>query len=316
MREYGKVFSTFWSSETIRAMGDDGRLLSLYLMTSPHSTIAGVFRLPDGYVAEDLGWPPERVREGFTELLRNGFANRCERTKWVWVRKHFDWNKPDNPNQRKAAAKIALSVPNDCAWKHEYMRASCEVLAIEWDDDWNGSETVTRTVPEGLPEPFRNQEQKQEQKQEQEQRKLAVHAEHPKPVPVDNSASPPEPPQLDLTGEPPPSIPDCPHLEILRLWEQVLPAMPQHDPARWRGEKAVHLRTRWRETAQVKRWVDKAQGIAYFRKLFGYVGQSRFLTGKVPPRTQGQPAFQIELAWLVNPTNWDKVHEGKYHSED
>ena len=54
MRDYGRVYSTFWSSETTGTMSDDGKLLSVYLMTCSHATIAGVFRLPDGYVAEDL----------------------------------------------------------------------------------------------------------------------------------------------------------------------------------------------------------------------------------------------------------------------
>src|SRR5690242_2355295 len=101
MRDYGRVHSTFWSSQTIASLSDDGKLLALYLLTCSHSTIAGVFRLPDGYIAEDLGWTAERVSEGLTELLAKGFANRCETTKWVWLVKHLKWNPPENPNQRK-----------------------------------------------------------------------------------------------------------------------------------------------------------------------------------------------------------------------
>lgn len=157
-RDYGRVYGTFWSSKTTASMSDDGKLLSLYLMTCPHSTITGVFRLPDGYVAEDLGWSSERVAKGFAELFRKGFANRCETTKWVWVRKHLEWNRPENPNQRKAAAKVALSVPDECAWKLDFMRASAEVLELGPVPAANPSETV--------PEPFLNQKQEQEQERE------------------------------------------------------------------------------------------------------------------------------------------------------
>jgi hypothetical protein len=162
MRDYGKVYSTFWSSDTTSPLSDDGKLLALYLMTCGHSTIAGVFRLPDGYVSEDLGWGLERVRKGFIELLGKGFANRCETTKWVWVKKHLEWNKPENPNQRKSAAKIALSVPDTCTWKQAFMRECAEVLAIEWEPSPNPSATVV--------EPLLNQ--KQEQKQEQDSSSL------------------------------------------------------------------------------------------------------------------------------------------------
>jgi hypothetical protein len=137
-------------------MSDDGKLLSLYLMTCTHNTIAGVFRLPDGYVTEDTGWAAERVSKGFAELFRKGFAVRCEDTKWVWVRRHLEWNKPENPNQRKAAAKVAHSVPDDCSWKREFLSTCSDELGIE-PPVWNPSETVEQ--------PFRNQEQEQEQEQ-------------------------------------------------------------------------------------------------------------------------------------------------------
>ena len=124
-------------------------------------------------------------------------------------------------------------------------------------------------------------------------------------------------PPLALVGTPekPKGPPDCPHLEVLAAWAEILPALPQHDPERWRGAKADHLRTRWRETAVAKGWPDKAHGLAYFRKLFAYVGKSAFLSGRAAPQSPGKRPFVIELEWLVTPANWDKVHEGKYHEE-
>jgi hypothetical protein len=158
MRDYGKVYSSVWSSETFRSMSEDGRMLALYLMTSPHTTIAGVFRLPDGYACEDLQWTQERVQQAFQETLEKGFANRCETTKWVWIVKHLDWNPPENPNQRKAAAKCAQSVPDECAWKLEFMRVCGPSIGIEQSSEPNRSLTVV--------EPFANQEQEQEQEEE------------------------------------------------------------------------------------------------------------------------------------------------------
>jgi len=162
MRDYGKVHTSFWSSDTIRALSDDGRMLALYLMTSPHTTLTGTFRLPDGYASEDLGWTPARVAKGFGELFANGFANRCETTKWVWIIKHLDWNPPENPNQRKAAAKMAGTIPSQCSWKLAFMRVSAEMLGLETPEISNGCETLS--------EPLRNQEQEQEQEQKKKNR--------------------------------------------------------------------------------------------------------------------------------------------------
>lgn len=161
MREYGRVYSQFWPWAVANHLSDDGKILALYLMTCEHSTIAGVFRVPDGYVAEDIGWGIERVREGFAELASKGFANRCETTKWVWVTKHLKWNPPENPNQVKAAAKFARAVPDGCSWKADFYRAAGDSLGLDVPEDDKGSGTVSR--------PFRNQEQEQKQHQEQKQ---------------------------------------------------------------------------------------------------------------------------------------------------
>lgn len=161
MRDYGKVHTSFWSSTDIRSLSEDARILSIYLLTCPHSTIAGVFRLPDGYACEDLQWDSGRVKKGFTELFAKGFANRCETTKWVVIFKHFDWNPPENPNQRKAAAKVARQVPDQCCWKPQFIRLWGEFLGFSGEEIAKGLETVR--------EPFLNQKQKQEQEQEQEQ---------------------------------------------------------------------------------------------------------------------------------------------------
>ena len=135
---YGKVHARFWSSPTIRAMSEDGRTLALYLMTCLHKTIAGVFRLPDGYVAEDLAWCSARVAEAFAELSANGFATRCERTKFVLIEKHLVWNQPDNPNQRSAARKAAALVPNECEWKARFL--------VDLEPLLNGSEAVAKPI--------------------------------------------------------------------------------------------------------------------------------------------------------------------------
>ena len=110
-------------------------------------------------------------------------------------------------------------------------------------------------------------------------------------------------------------IPDCPHAAILELWAEVLPSLPQHLPSQWRGAREQHLKARWRECAVEKGWVSQTEGLDYFRKLFGYVGQSQFLSGRTRSINPSRPAFQAELEWLVNPTNWAKTLEGKYHQE-
>ena len=69
MRDYGKVFSTFWTSDSTRGMSDDAKVLALYLLTGPHSNIIGCFRLPDGYVSEDEGIKQRSAMNPFLWIL-------------------------------------------------------------------------------------------------------------------------------------------------------------------------------------------------------------------------------------------------------
>lgn len=115
MRDYGKVYTAFWISEDARDFSEDGRMLSLYLMTCPHGNMVGCFRLPNAYAADDLKWGNERVSKGFAELYQKGFAYRCERSSWVVIHRHLKWNKLENPNVGKAAGKLfdSISPPHD-----------------------------------------------------------------------------------------------------------------------------------------------------------------------------------------------------------
>lgn len=139
----------------------------------------------------------------------------------------------------------------------------------------------------------------------------------PPPDPFDGGdAAPPAAPAPPGSPPPaPPKLPDCPHLDLLNDWAEILPDMPRHDPEHWGGTRADHLRARWRETAAKRKWSTQQQGRNYFRRLFAHCALSPFLMGKTTP-TMGRRPFQFELEWLVNPSNWARVHEGKYHETE
>jgi hypothetical protein len=111
MRDYGRVFSAFWQSEDTRALSEDGRVLALYLLTSPHANLIGCFRLPDAYAADDMQWPSGRVREGFAEVQAKGFLTRDEGSKWTFIHKYLKWNRFENGNVAIAAHKAFDQVP-------------------------------------------------------------------------------------------------------------------------------------------------------------------------------------------------------------
>lgn len=130
MRDYGKVHTSFWSSDTLKGLRDDAKFLALYLLTCQHGNMAGAFRLPLAYAAEDTGWDLERLRNGFETLSESGWLYRCERTGWVWVTNWLKWNRPDNPNQRKAVAKLLAQVPASASFFGELHKDSDEIRTV------------------------------------------------------------------------------------------------------------------------------------------------------------------------------------------
>lgn len=151
MREYGRVHSAFWSSSDVQSLSDDAKMLALYLLSCTHGTIAGAFRMPDGYVSEDLKWTPQRVQKGFQELLRNGFANRCETTKWVWIRKFLQWNPAENPNQWKAVWKVSVQVPTQCAWRPDFVALLSKLTGQVPPPEANPCETLSEPFLNHIP---------------------------------------------------------------------------------------------------------------------------------------------------------------------
>ncbi|WP_181399566.1 hypothetical protein [Klebsiella pneumoniae] len=160
MRDYGKVHTSFWISDGMRRVSDDARLLALYLLTGQHTNMIGCFRLPDGYVSEDLSWTPERVSKGFDELSANGFATRDPSSKWVLIRNFLAWNSVENPNQGIAALRLFDQVPDKSSVKPELARVMASAISHISISKLKGSERVLQ--------PFLNQEQEQEQEQEED----------------------------------------------------------------------------------------------------------------------------------------------------
>lgn len=144
----------------MRRVSDDARLLALYLLTGQHTNMIGCFRLPDGYVSEDLAWTPERVSKGFDELSANGFSTRDSSSKWVLIRNFLSWNSVENPNQGIAALRLFDQVPDKSSVKPELARVMASAISHISISKLKGSERVLQ--------PFLNQEQEQEQEQEED----------------------------------------------------------------------------------------------------------------------------------------------------
>lgn len=111
-----------------------------------------------------------------------------------------------------------------------------------------------------------------------------------------------------------PRIPDCPHEKIIALYHELLPLNPR--VIEWNETRQGYLRARWKDKSQPGKasegYSTERDGLAWWRRFLGWLAQSKFLTGQ-RDGTAGKPPFLADLEWIIKPTNFSKIIEGKYH---
>ncbi len=87
MRDYSIVTPAFWIGQTGKQLRGDleAQLLAVYLMTSPHSSMTGVFHCPVLYMAHETGITLEGASKALQRLCEAGFCEYEEATESVFV---------------------------------------------------------------------------------------------------------------------------------------------------------------------------------------------------------------------------------------
>ena len=113
-------------------------------------------------------------------------------------------------------------------------------------------------------------------------------------------------------GEPEEKLPDCEHKAVIGLYHQHLPTLRKVEV--WNTTRHGYLRQRWREVA-----IELSQGktihtddvLNWWQDFFKHIAHSKFLTGKI--NSKDGRAFTADLEWILKPSNFAKIVEGKYH---
>jgi len=97
----------------------------------------------------------------------------------------------------------------------------------------------------------------------------------------------------------PPDSMICPHTDIIALYHQILPELPQ--VMVWPESCQKTLRARWREDV-------KRQDMGWWEAYFEYVKRSDFLMGR-------DKDWSGDLLWMIKPSNMTKILNGSYHKQ-
>lgn len=99
--------------------------------------------------------------------------------------------------------------------------------------------------------------------------------------------------------------PVCPQREIVALYHEILPELPEVRV--WDEGREKLLRSRWREAKE-------RQTLDWWRGYFEFVRRCPFLLGQV--QSAHRDPFLADLEWLISPKNFRKVLEGKYQQRE
>ena len=123
------------------------------------------------------------------------------------------------------------------------------------------------------------------------------------------------PPDGELEAMAASKIPACQHQGVIELYHQHLPTLRRVEV--WNATRQGYLRQRWREVAEElaqEKPIEISNVLNWWSDFFQHIGKSKFLTGKV--NSKDGRAFTADLEWILKPSNFAKIVEGKYHGNN
>lgn len=88
----------------------------------------------------------------------------------------------------------------------------------------------------------------------------------------------------------------CPHLEIISLYNEILPELQQVIPDRWDGTRKKNLQARWRES-------QKHQSLDFWKRFFTALRNYQWYLGA------NDRGWKANLGWIVDKRNFDNLIE-------
>lgn len=165
MRDYGKVSPQFWVGKTGKSLrgNQEAQIVALYLMTSPHANMIGVYYCPVEYIAKETGLTLEGASKALQSLSEADFCTFEAESEYIFV---HQFARNQIGEELKATDKRVQGVVNELA---KVPKGQCwQAFRARYAFPYNlPLPTETASPLEAPSEPLRSQKQKQKQKQKE-----------------------------------------------------------------------------------------------------------------------------------------------------
>lgn len=293
MRDYSKVCPKFWTGETgqeIARRGSEALLVALYLMTSPHSNMLGLYYQPVLYMAEETGLSPEGASKGLQQCREAGFCDYDAASKFVWVFEMASYQIGSelaaNDKRCKGIQKDYNALPN------------VPFLAAFFDRYADKFHLTERR--EYVP------------KEKGLQLNLISPIEAPSKPGTGTGAGTSTGTGDRPTASSPAKLPTCPAQELIDLYHRILPEMPRVVLLSDSRKRALGKSWAWvltsKKSDDTRRAETSEQALQWFSEYFTRARDNDFLMGRTR-RSEEHAGWKCDLDFLLTEKGMKQVIE-------
>jgi len=310
---YYRITPRFWQDRDVRQeWTEDMRMLALYLLTSPHRNMIGLYHLPPAYAMADLQWEEKRFRNAFETLQERLFIEYDSVSQVLLIPNAIRYDPPSNDNQIVGALNALANVPP--TYLIVRFAEACDKAAATLDDEKPAKRCQT------LAERIRNRIEAESKPN----RNSFETASKPSSNPPETVSKPnrttvtdtdtdtasasatvseplPEPTEAEEAASAPPGQ-SVPYVAIVDAYHNLCDGWPKVTTLTPARKKIIR---EW--------WSTFGQDLHKFRLAFKRAGESDFLSGRNGHWKAGAPC---DLDWLLKESNLAAVLEGRYDNRN
>ena len=166
MRDYSVVSPRFWIGATGKELRGNAhaQVLALYLMTSPHANMIGVFHCPLIYMAHETGLGMEGASKALQSLIEAKFCTYEESSEMVFVHRMAAFQIGDHLSEQDKRCKGVEREWNNIP-SRQLQQAFFAIYSVAFHLPKQSKKARGTEAPS---KPPRSQEQEQEQEQDQD----------------------------------------------------------------------------------------------------------------------------------------------------
>jgi hypothetical protein len=277
--KYRYVHVSFWTDPIVLEMTPEEKFFFLYILTNPYTTQSGIYEISKKVMAFETGYNLETIEKLLERFEKKGRILYDHETNELYIKNWIKHNWSNSPKVIKAFIEDLQNVKSTRILQAFLNSISDDIKAVLIE---YGYSIDTLSIEYGYLNANKN-------KNKNKNKNIYIEDSSNK---LDADASVESKDSTTNTAQD-----TVPYQKIVDLYHE-LTSLPR--VVKLSETRKKYIRARWKEYPDLEFW----------KQFFTRVEASNFLTGRAD--YGNRKPFIADLEWLVRPTNFLKVLEGRY----